>query len=100
MKHVLIKAVVVISVMFLLNGCTLARYGVFHKNPPSLYPATKLDLTIIRTIEKSGRDTEMKLLCYLDMPFSVFFDTILLPFDFLGIGFDNESQFMKKLEEE
>ena len=81
MKNIIIF---MISVFF-LNGC-YATYGTF--NQPKLYSATRYDaMALYGSYEQLDNSPGSKTVAYIfipffaiDLPFSLVFDTILLPY--------------------
>ena len=73
-----------ILIVFLFNGC-IGTVGTF--NEPKVYSATRMEINVIKTkvAREWGTDRHLNALMLgtvicIDLPFSLVFDTILLPY--------------------
>ena len=76
--------VLLILILFFLTGC-LATYSTF--NEPKIYSATRMGIDAVKTKVSKEWGTDghfgalmLGIVIFIDLPFSLVFDTILLPY--------------------
>lgn len=89
MKKIILRLCLFV-VMFSISGCgTLdARLNQRDFQYPSVYPGVRQDLANMKAPNSDTSGSGTRVLAWLDIPFSTFADTFLLPIDGIFILFD------------
>ena len=87
----ILSLTMLLATVLSLSGCaTTGRFVLSDMGYHGVYPATKLDTFALQQTPDAWRHSEYVLCCVMvpvfimDYPFSLVFDTLLLPYDLIN----------------